>query len=402
MPTCTRYARTTRRQCAREAADWPGHRDAFGAPMTDRPDLPRVVACWSHLTDAERLRCQEARQRYNAESNALWAARREQEEQELAARRAAGIPDPEPVVYEPVEVQRCADGCISRDRKEGTSDVDSHAWTCANCGGYVCFVCGTTPVEDSFQFCPVCEEAATADWAAQDQTNALIDYTAAPTFRSDISALVTQIVKSGGPDYPQVQAILNRQMGIRHRGDATTDQLQVGWRYAQQWLDRLSASAPGPRVGSAAKIRVTGVVIEDGQILLLDQDADAGRSWSLPGGKVEHGEALVDALVREMREETGVDVEVGRLLYVCDHLPGGDTHVVHLTFEATRTGGALGEVLAGADTGAIRGGQFVDLTELTAHGFTDTFRDLALAGFPGAGSGSGVPSTPRPPRCPCT
>jgi hypothetical protein len=31
------------------------------------------------------------------------------------------------------------------------------------------------------------------------------------------------------------------------------------------------------------RIRVTGVVIEDGRILLLDQDAGAGRPWSLPG-----------------------------------------------------------------------------------------------------------------------
>ena len=85
-------------------------------------------------------------------------------------------------------------------------------------------------------------------------------------------------------------------------------------------------------------VRVTGVVIEDGRILLLNQDTDAGRSWSLPGGKVEEGETLAEALVREMREETGLDVELGRLLYVCDYLPGNGTHVVHLTFEARRTG----------------------------------------------------------------
>lgn len=51
---------------------------------------------------------------------------------------------------------------------------------------------------------------------------------------------------------------------------------------------------------------------EDGHILLLDQDADTGRSWSLPGGKAEEGEALGDALVREMREEAGLEVQVGR------------------------------------------------------------------------------------------
>ena len=58
-------------------------------------------------------------------------------------------------------------------------------------------------------------------------------------------------------------------------------------------------------------VRVTGLVIEDDRILLLNQDTDAARSWSLPGGKVEDGETLAAALVREMREETGLEVEPG-------------------------------------------------------------------------------------------
>ena len=41
-------------------------------------------------------------------------------------------------------------------------------------------------------------------------------------------------------------------------------------------------------------VRVTGVVIEEDRILLLNQDTDTGRSWSLPGGKVEEGEPLAD------------------------------------------------------------------------------------------------------------
>ena len=53
------------------------------------------------------------------------------------------------------------------------------------------------------------------------------------------------------------------------------------------------------------KVRVTGVPIEDGRILLLDQDTDAGRSWSLPGGKVEPGEpigftAVASSLARQL------------------------------------------------------------------------------------------------------
>ncbi|MCW2918196.1 MAG: nudJ [Actinomycetia bacterium] len=138
------------------------------------------------------------------------------------------------------------------------------------------------------------------------------------------------------------------------------------------------------------KVRVTGVVIEDGHILLLNQDTDTGRSWSLPGGKVEEGEPLGAALVREMREETGIEVQVGRLLYVCDHLPGGGTHVVHLTFEAERVGGVVGDVLEGADTQPIRGVEFVKLTDLVDLGFGERFVELAQAGFPGAGSYMGA------------
>jgi ADP-ribose pyrophosphatase YjhB (NUDIX family) len=137
------------------------------------------------------------------------------------------------------------------------------------------------------------------------------------------------------------------------------------------------------------RVRVTGVLIEEGRILLLNQDADVGRSWSLPGGKLEDGETLSGALVREMKEETGLDVEPGRLLYVCDHLPAG---VVHMTFEARRTGGTVGDIAAGADTTPIRGVEFVPLPELSALGFSDRFTELAMAGFPGAGSYMGPKS----------
>ncbi|MFI9582241.1 NUDIX domain-containing protein [Streptomyces sp. NPDC052236] len=129
--------------------------------------------------------------------------------------------------------------------------------------------------------------------------------------------------------------------------------------------------------------RVTGIVIEGGQILMLDQDTDESRSWSLPGGKVEDGESLDEALVREMREETGLDVEVGRLLYVCDHMKA---HVVHITFEARRIGGQIGAVTEGADTRPIRKVAFVALGDLPSLGFSERFVKLCRDSFPGAGS----------------
>jgi ADP-ribose pyrophosphatase YjhB (NUDIX family) len=138
------------------------------------------------------------------------------------------------------------------------------------------------------------------------------------------------------------------------------------------------------------RARVTGILIEGGRILLLDQDTDGPRRWSLPGGTVEDGESLAAALERETREETGLDIEVGRLLYVCDHVAAC---VVHLTFEVRRIGGEVGAVAVGVDTQPIRGVQFVRVSELAAMGFGQRFVELAAAGFPGAGSYMGAKAT---------
>jgi ADP-ribose pyrophosphatase YjhB (NUDIX family) len=139
------------------------------------------------------------------------------------------------------------------------------------------------------------------------------------------------------------------------------------------------------------KVRVTGVMVEEERILVLRQRAGL-RTYSLPGGTLEEGETLAEALVREMREETGLEVEPGRLLYLCDYLPDSKTHVVHVTFEVRRTGGVLGDVKAGADTTPILGVEFVNIADLPSLGFTERFCELAESGFPGAGSYAGAKS----------
>lgn len=131
------------------------------------------------------------------------------------------------------------------------------------------------------------------------------------------------------------------------------------------------------------KTRVTGICVENDRILLLDQDTDGPRTWSLPGGKVEQGETLTQALIREMREETGAEVQVGRLLYLCDHTPAD---VLHITFEVRRLSGRLGAITADADTRTIRAVEFVAFDQLRNRGISERFADLCRSGFLGAGS----------------
>jgi 8-oxo-dGTP pyrophosphatase MutT (NUDIX family) len=58
---------------------------------------------------------------------------------------------------------------------------------------------------------------------------------------------------------------------------------------------------------------VYGVVVHDGRLLVAE--AVYTRRYVLPGGGIEKGEAIEDALVREVREETGIEVEVGAFLH---------------------------------------------------------------------------------------
>src|SRR5215510_5957787 len=69
------------------------------------------------------------------------------------------------------------------------------------------------------------------------------------------------------------------------------------------------------------KLVVAGVVVRNGLILITQRRADQALplQWEFPGGKVEPGEAPTAALVRELSEEIGATVEVGRIWDVLFH-----------------------------------------------------------------------------------
>src|SRR5271156_112954 len=91
-------------------------------------------------------------------------------------------------------------------------------------------------------------------------------------------------------------------------------------------------------------IPCVGAVIKDGQdrLLLIKRGHEPGAGlWSLPGGRIEPGETDAEALVREMREETGLAVKPGRLLGRVQR-PGLAGDVIDIRdYAATVTGGTL-------------------------------------------------------------
>ncbi len=74
-------------------------------------------------------------------------------------------------------------------------------------------------------------------------------------------------------------------------------------------------------------VAVAGLVSDgDGRVLLL---RGPRRGWEFPGGQVEQGETLTEALQREVREETGVEVEIGPLVGVYSNVR---SHIVMFGF----------------------------------------------------------------------
>lgn len=90
------------------------------------------------------------------------------------------------------------------------------------------------------------------------------------------------------------------------------------------------------------RVRVAGVLSERGKVLLVCHERDKKRYWLLPGGGVDYGETLEEALKREFQEEVGLNVRVGKLLFINESIaPDGSRHGIQFTFLVKKNGGKL-------------------------------------------------------------
>ena len=113
---------------------------------------------------------------------------------------------------------------------------------------------------------------------------------------------------------------------------------------------------PGPGVGVGA------VVVDSDQLLMIRRGrGPAAGEWSVPGGRVEAGETLAEAVVRELLEETGLEGVCGAFVG-WDERIGEDFHYVLLAFRVTLLEEA--EPVAGDDAAEAAWVPLADVAEL--------------------------------------
>jgi len=107
----------------------------------------------------------------------------------------------------------------------------------------------------------------------------------------------------------------------------------------------------GERIGSQGKIRLacSAVIFDEArEKVLLTRRADNGQ-WCLPSGGVEPGESVTETCEREVLEETGLKVQVERLIgvysnpnYLMEYADGNSFQIIALSFEAVVISGEIG------------------------------------------------------------
>ncbi len=77
------------------------------------------------------------------------------------------------------------------------------------------------------------------------------------------------------------------------------------------------------------KVGVSGILLKEGRLLMYKRNKSLGRGlWELPGGNLEFGENFEDCLLREFKEETGLDVKIEKLISIAPSKMYGNHYIV--------------------------------------------------------------------------
>ena len=124
-------------------------------------------------------------------------------------------------------------------------------------------------------------------------------------------------------------------------------------------------------------VAVGAVLVDHDRLLLVRRGrAPAIGRWSVPGGRVEHGETLMEATVRELREETGLEGVCGPLIDWGEYFEG-DHHSIIFDFEVTLVGDD--QPVAGDDAVEARWVDLPDVGELPlVDGLAELLHDAGI------------------------
>jgi len=123
-------------------------------------------------------------------------------------------------------------------------------------------------------------------------------------------------------------------------------------------------------------VGIGAVIVQNGKILLVKRGSEPGKGkWSIPGGLVELGEKLERTVIREVKEETNLDVEVIRLIDAVDNVVYDSNrklrfHFVILDYLTQFKGGTLQSSSDVIDT------KWVRIEDAEDYDLTKTFREF--------------------------
>lgn len=126
---------------------------------------------------------------------------------------------------------------------------------------------------------------------------------------------------------------------------------------------------------------VGAVIVRDGRALLIRRGHEPRKGeWSLPGGLVNLGESLEDAVRREVREETGLNVEVGPIVETFDRVHRDEHQQVryHFVIVDYLCAAPDGDPRAGSDAEAVA---WATTAELEAFGVNRHAADVIRKGL---------------------